>query len=156
MLELDPALPPQSIGSVRELFRENTASRSFAMTLVAGFAAIALLLSVVGLYGFLSYAVLRQRQEIGVRMALGATERDVVGSVVGRSLKLAVAGAALGIIGAAAASRVLESMLFGVSALDPWTYLATVLLVLAVAVGAAFLPAWQAAHTSPLQALRAE
>lgn len=156
MLELDPDLPPLSMGTVREAFRGNTASRSFAMTLVAGFAAIALLLSVVGLYGFLSYAVLRQRQEIGVRLALGATGRDVVWRVLGRSLKLSLAGAALGTLAAAGASSIVESMLYGVSALDTWTYVLTVLVVMTIALAAAFIPAWQAAHISPLQALRSE
>ncbi|MEX2526041.1 MAG: ABC transporter permease [Gemmatimonadota bacterium] len=156
MLELDPDLPPQSLGTVEHAFRENTASRTFAMTLVAGFAAMALLLSAVGLYGFLSYAVLRQRQEIGVRLALGARRGAVVRTVLGRSLKLALTGAVLGTAGAAAASQIVESMLFGVSALDASTYAFTVVLILTIALGAAFLPAWQASRISPLRALASE
>lgn len=156
LLELDPELPPQSITTVEAAFRENTARRTFAMTLVSGFSILALLLSVVGLYGLISYSVARQRREIGVRIALGAGSSDVARQVLVRSLALTLVGAALGLAVAAAASRTVESLLFGVSPVDVVTYLVTVGLIVMVALGAASLPTIKALRTDPLRALRSE
>lgn len=156
LLAADPALPPQAIYTVESSFRANTARRTFAMTLVTGFGVLALLLSVVGLYGLITYSVARQRREIGVRMALGAAAGDVVGRVLRRSLWLTLAGAAVGVAGAAAVSRVLETLLFGVSALDALTYASTVGLVVGVALLTAALPATRAARVEPGLALRGD
>ena len=154
--ESDPALPPQSISTLSAAFRENTARRTFAMTLVGGFAGLALALSIVGLYGLISYSVARQRREIGVRMALGAASSDVVGGVLRRSILLTLVGAAAGVVVAVAASRTIESLLFGVSALDATTYVATVGVVVLVALLTALRPALRAAHTDPSRALQSE
>jgi putative ABC transport system permease protein len=156
LLDGDPRLPPQSITTVEAAFRENTASRTFAMTLVGGFGALALILSVVGLYGLITYTVTRQRKGIGIRIALGAYSGAVVGGVLKRTLGLAVTGAAVGVAGALVASRVLEGLLFGVSATDPATYFVTVGLVVAVALLTALLPATRAARTDPVIVLRSE
>jgi predicted permease len=156
LLGVDPALPPQSIHTVASAFRSNTARRTFAMTLVAGFGILALLLSIVGLYGLITYSVARQRREIGVRMALGAAAGDVVGRVLRHSLMLTLAGAAMGVVGAAAVSGVIQTLLFGVSALDAATYVATVGLVVGVALFTAAWPAVRAARVDPGLVLRGE
>lgn len=156
LLRLDPELPPQSLNTVEDAFRENTAARSFAMTLVSGFGLLALLLSVVGLYGLISYSVARRRREIGVRIALGAVASDVAGEVVRRSLALTLAGAVIGVVAAAGLSRIIEGLLYGVSPVDVPTYGLTVGFVLLVAFSTAALPALRAARTDPLQALGAE
>jgi putative ABC transport system permease protein len=154
LLDLDGDLPPQSVRTVAEAFRDNTARRTFAMTLIAGFGAVALLLSIVGLYGLLAYTVAQQQQEIGVRLALGAHPGDIVRSVLVRSLALALPGAAVGVVAAAAATRTISTLLYGVSPIDVPTYAATLLLVIVTALVAAGVPAWRAARVSPQQALR--
>lgn len=156
LLELDEQLPPQSLETVEAAFRENTASRTFAMTLVSGFGILALLLSVVGLYGLISYSVARQRREIGVRIALGAAAGDVAGRVVRRSLALTLLGAVIGAAGALILSRGIKGLLYGVSPLDAPTYGLTVGFVLVVALLTSALPAVRAARTDPLRALRTE
>jgi len=107
LLSMAPNLPPQGIGTVEAAFRENTARRTFAMTLVTGFGLLALVLSVVGLYGLISYSVARQRREIGVRIALGAEAGSVVGGVLKRALVLTGVGAAGGQVAALFLSRLL-------------------------------------------------
>lgn len=156
LLELDPALPPQSMSTAEAAFRENTADRTFAMTLVAGFGLLALLLSVVGLYGLIAYSVERQRREIGVRIALGAPAGSVVRRVLLRSLWLSSAGAALGLVAAVALARVVASLLYGISPVDATTYVVTAALVVMVALATAALPAARAARTDPLAALRSD
>ena len=156
LLALDPQLPPRSLGTVEEAFRENTAARTFAMTLVSGFGLLALLLSVVGLYGLISYSVARQRREIGVRIALGAATGDVARQVVRRSVALTLAGALIGVAAAMGLSRTIEGLLFGVSPVDPPTYGLAVGFVVLVAFVTAALPALRAARTDPLRALRTE
>jgi len=156
LLDLDGGLPPQSLGTVAEAFRENTARRTFAMTLIAGFGGVALLLSIVGLYGLLAYMVAQQQQEIGVRLALGAHPAGIVRGILLRALALALPGAAVGALAAAGATRIISTMLYGVSAIDVPTYAATLLIVLTTALVAAGVPAWRAAHVSPQRALRPE
>ena len=156
LLELDAELPPQALGTVESAFRENTARRTFTMTLVGGFGALALLLSVVGLYGLVTYSVERQRREIGVRIALGASSHDVVGGVLRRSLALTLLGAAAGLALAAGLSRIIESLLYGVSPVDPATYALTAGVVMAVALATAALPATRAARMDPIRALGSE
>jgi ABC-type antimicrobial peptide transport system permease subunit len=156
LLELDAELPPQALGTVESAFRENTARRTFTMTLVGGFGALALLLSVVGLYGLVTYSVERQRREIGVRIALGASSHDVVGGVLRRSLALTLLGAAAGLALAAGLSRIIESLLYGVSPVDPATYALTAGVMMAVALATAALPATRAARMDPIRALGSE
>jgi putative ABC transport system permease protein len=156
LLELDPELPPQSITTVEAAFRANTAPRRFAMTLVGGFGTLALLLSIVGLYGLITSSVARQRREIGVRIALGAQAGNVVGGVLKHTLLLTLAGTGAGVLGALAAARFLQGLLFGVSAMDLPTYILTVGLVTAVALLTALLPAARAARTDPVRALASD
>ena len=156
LLDLDPQLPPQSITTVEAAFRENTAPRTFAMTLVGGFGILALILSIVGLYGLITYNVTKQRREIGIRIALGAHPAGVVGGVLKQTLGLTLVGAASGVAGALAAGSFIQGLLFGVSPVDATAYLSAVSLVLAVALLTSLLPATRAARTDPVEALTGE
>ena len=119
-------------------------------------AGIALLLTVVGIFSVLAYTVDRRMGEFGVRMALGARQRDVLRLILGQSMKLTLGGAALGLAGALVSSRVLESMLYGVTATDPVTFTAVSALLMAVAGLAGYLPARRAARVDPVIAMRAD
>jgi len=156
LLELDSDLPARSLGTVQQNYRTVEAGRTFAMRLAVGFGLSALLLSVLGLYGLISFSVAARRKEIGLRMALGADRTTVVSAVVRQSLMLAVAGATIGTFTALVATRAIESMLFGIAAADAATYAGTLVLVLLVSAGAASLPAWRASRISPANTLSAE
>jgi ABC-type antimicrobial peptide transport system permease subunit len=129
---------------------------SFTMTLLAIAGALALLLAAIGLYGLISYIVARRTNEIGVRLALGAQPSQVESMVVRGALQLAGAGVAIGVVGAALFSRLLTSLLFGVTTWDPATYLAGAATLSTVAALAAWLPARRAAAVDPAVALRSE
>ncbi|HET7698782.1 MAG TPA: ABC transporter permease [Vicinamibacterales bacterium] len=154
--EVDPNIAVAGLASLDSLIAESNASSRFYALLVAVFAFVALVLAAVGIYGVLSYAVSRRTQEIGVRLALGAREAQIFGLVVGESLKLAAAGLALGLAGAALVGRALERLLFGVRATDVLTFAATALLLVVVAAVASYVPARRAMRTDPIEALRAE
>ena len=120
------------------------------------FAALALFLAASGLYGLLSYTVAQRRREIGVRMALGAQARDILALVVRQGAALVAAGAVAGLLAAAAASRILESFLFGITAHDHFTFVGAPLSLAAVALVACWLPARRAARIDPMETLRAD
>ncbi len=123
------------------------------MQLFSVFAVAALLLAAVGIYGVMAYSVTQRTQEIGIRMALGAQRRDVLGLVVRQGMTLAAIGGAAGLVGAFALTRVMASLLFSVRPDDPATYLAISLLLIAVAFLACYLPARRAAKLDPVRAL---
>jgi ABC-type antimicrobial peptide transport system permease subunit len=122
----------------------------------AFFGAIALLLAMIGLYGTLSYRVTGRRNEIGVRLALGAARTRVLGMVLGEVGRLVFAGIAIGIVVALASTRLLASFLFGVTASDPKTLLLSAVVLALVSVAAGALPAWHAARLDPMEAVREE
>src|SRR5439155_16952689 len=130
--------------------------RRFSLSLLGAFAALAVALALLGIYGVMSYSVSQRTREIGIRMALGAARSGVLRLVVAQGARLAALGVAIGIAGAVALSRVLRSLLFGVSATDPLTYGAIASALILVALGACWLPARRAAGVDPVIALRAE
>jgi putative ABC transport system permease protein len=132
------------------------ATRRFSLQLLAGFAVLALVLAALGIYGVVSYTVTQRTREIGVRLALGATVRDIVAMVLGDGLRRTALGLAVGLVGAWAAGRALRTLLYGVRANDLGIYAAVVALLAAVTVAACLLPAWRAARVDPLLALRAD
>ncbi len=156
LAELDPDLQTARWSTMDELMSRELRQPRFTLVLVAVFASVAALLAAIGIYGLLSFLVARRIQEIGVRMALGAERRQIETTVVAQALRLGVAGLVLGLAGAAAATRLLQGLLHGVAATDPWTYAAVALLVLAVTVLASWLPARRAGALDPVVALRAE
>jgi putative ABC transport system permease protein len=148
--------PIERIATMDSFIAASAGQRRFALLAIEGFAIAALVLAAVGLYGVISGSVTERIREIGIRAALGATPREIVGAVVGRGIALTLAGSGLGLVGAFAASRLLESMLFGVSRMDPVTYGSVIALLAAVAVLGAWVPARRAAGVDPTIALRAE
>jgi putative ABC transport system permease protein len=153
---VDAGLPVYSARTMNEVIAESVAQRKFSMILLTAFAAIALLLAAIGLYGVLSYAVTQRTQEIGVRMALGADRRDVLLMVIGRGMKFTLVGAGAGLVASLALTRFMKGMLFGVTASDPLTFATVAALLLAVAWLACWIPARRATQIDPLAALRCD
>jgi len=154
--EYDPDLAVYAVRSMDEIIAVSLGARRMTLSLVGLFAALALLLATVGIYGVMSYVVAGRKQEIGIRMALGAQQRDIFKLVVGQGMALACTGLVLGLIAAAAVTRFLASMLFQVKAFDPITYGGVTLLLGAVALLACYIPARRATRVDPLVALRYE
>jgi ABC-type antimicrobial peptide transport system permease subunit len=139
-----------------DVVSESIAQRRFSMLLIGVFGAIALVLAAVGLYGVVSYSVSQRTQEIGLRMAIGADRRDVLRLIVGGGMKLAVIGVVIGVAGALALSKVIATMLFELTPMDLVSYSGTVMVLLAVAMVACYVPARRAMRVDPIIALRAE
>ena len=151
-----PDLPIESTVTMDEALAASVAQPRFRMVLLVLFAMAATLIATCGIYGLMAYAVTQRRREIGVRMALGAERRDVLRLVLMRALRTVVAGVIVGLAGAAGLSRVLQRFLFGVTPTDPLAFTVVTLLLMAVALLAAWLPARRAARIDPCAALRAE
>jgi putative ABC transport system permease protein len=132
------------------------AARRFALILLQAFALTALILTAAGMYGVLAGSVAERTREIGVRSALGASRGSILGLVLREGMLLTGCGMAVGLAGALAASQVLVTLLFGISPLDPLTYLGVIALMMAVAVIACWTPAWRAVRLDPAMILRAE
>jgi predicted permease len=151
---IDRTVPVTSVRTMSGVVAQSVERPRFTTSLVAGFALAALLLGATGIYGVMSYIVNQRAQEMGVRMALGATPRDIVRLVVGRGAALAIAGAIVGCIVALLTTRLLQSLLFGVSATDPLTFGVSVAIFVGVAILASAGPARRATRADPVQALR--
>ncbi|MDX1396639.1 MAG: FtsX-like permease family protein, partial [Gemmatimonadota bacterium] len=151
---LDRTLPVTSIRTLSQLRAEATAMPRFRTALLGAFAAIASFLAIIGVYGVMSFTVGQQRHEIGIRMALGASHRQVMRRVLGRGLRVAGFGAALGLALAFVGSRALGAMVYGISTRDPLTYVAVTALILGVALAATALPARRASRVDPVGTLR--
>ena len=153
---VDRDLPVERVSTMRELLGGAVAEPRFNVALLGLFAAAALLLAAVGIYGVLSYTVAQRTGEIGVRIALGAGRGRVVRQVVARGLAVALGGVALGVVGSLAAGGVLSSLLVGVSGRDPAVLAGVAALLTTVAAAAAWLPARRASRVEPVVALRVE
>ena len=153
---VNPNLPVAEVETLQAIYRKSMARVSFTMVMLALAGGMALLLGMIGIYGVISYSVTQKTREIGIRTALGASESQVVSMFVYRGLRLSLVGVALGLPVAVASTRLMTSLLFGVSAIDPATYAAVAAAVIAAAVAASYVPSRGAARTVPLDALRAE
>ena len=156
MASIDPHQPLTSVKTMEEVISTTTAPRRFNALLLGVFAAIALLLATVGIYSVISYSITLRTQEIGIRMALGARRRGILLMVMRKGMLLTFIGAAIGLVGAFALTRWMSSMLFGVTASDPSTYVVVLLVSFGAAVLACALPARRATRVDPLVALRYE
>jgi predicted permease len=153
---VDPDVPVSEIRTMDQVLEESASSRRWTMALLASFAALAMALALVGIYGVMSWSVAQRTREIGIRVALGASSREVVGEILGTGVKLSSLGLAIGLICAFALSRVLAGLVFDVSPSDPLIYTAVAALMFAVALAACYIPARRASRVDPLIALRWE
>jgi putative ABC transport system permease protein len=148
--------PVDYVKTFDEVRALNVSRPRFQMLLLGVFAALALLLATIGIYGVMSYSVTQRTHEIGIRMALGADARQVFALVLGHALKLALIGVVMGLAGAFAATRLMATLLYGVTPTDPITFTGVAALLVAVAALASFLPAWRAAKADPTGTLRSQ
>ena len=156
MKSLDPNLPVSNVSMMEEVLAQSLAARRFVLLLFGLFAGLALLLATIGIYGVLTASVSQRTQELGIRMALGATTRDVERLIVGQGVKLVLTGIVLGLISAFAMQRLIGKLLFGVSPTDPLTFTVIALLLIAVALFTSWIPARRATKVDPLTALHSE
>jgi predicted permease len=154
VLAVDPDQPVSDIRTMEAVFEATMGRRRLTMLLLQSFAGVALLLAIIGIYGVIAYSVAQRTQEMGIRRALGAQQSDILRLVLGQGLVLTLTGGALGIGGAFALTRLMQGLLFGVSATDPLTFAGVALLFLVVALAASFIPARRAARIDPMTALR--
>jgi len=153
---LDPEVPIFEIRTLDEIAFDRLGTRRFAMSLFGVFAGLALLLGAVGIYGVMSFGVAQRSRELGVRMALGASQRSVLRLVLGEGIRLTIPGVIIGILAALGSSRLLATLLYEVSAVDPLTYVLVALVLGAVCLVAAYLPALRATRVDPLTSIRSE
>jgi putative ABC transport system permease protein len=153
---VDRNLPVFEVRTMEQILDEDTSQRKFQSFVMTVFAGLALVLASIGLFGVLSSLVSQRTQEIGIRMALGAQKRDVLGLILREGLRMVALGVIIGVAGGMALSRYLASLFFGVSPAHPATYLQVALLMIGIALIATLLPAWRAARVNPMVALRYE
>jgi len=153
---VDKDLPISGVGTMSEVLSESLSRRRFNMLLLVIFAGLAMMLAAVGIYGVMSYVVAQRTHEIGVRMALGARQRDILKQIVGQGMNLVLIGCVIGLGAAFALTHLMASLLYGASATDPLTFVIITLLLLAVAMLACWIPARRAARVDPMEALRYE
>jgi putative ABC transport system permease protein len=156
LLRIDPDQPVFEIRTLESALASSVAERRFHLFLVQAFAAVALVLAALGVYGVMSHSVSERTREIGLRVSLGAQRRDILGLFVRRGMRFSVAGILAGLAAAAGLTRFMASMLFGVEPLDPWTFGTVALLLVSVALAASFVPARRAADFDPAKAMRYE
>jgi predicted permease len=153
---LDPDLPMYYVRSMEQRVDESLARRRFSMLLLGVFAGVALALATIGIYGVMAYLVSQGTREIGIRMALGATQRDVLGLIVRQGMTLAISGLVIGLAGAFVLTRLMRSLLFGVQATDPVTFVGISVLLACIALLASYIPAQRAARIDPMISLRCD
>jgi putative ABC transport system permease protein len=153
---LDGQLTPSKVLTLETVIKDSTTRENFNMLMLTVFASVALLLAAVGIYGLMSYAVEQRTQEIGIRMALGAGRGEMMKMILGQGMRLVIAGVVIGLAAAFGLTRLLAGLLFGVKAGDPMTFAAVAVILTAVALLAAFVPAQRATRIDPILALRQE
>jgi ABC-type antimicrobial peptide transport system permease subunit len=153
---LDSRLPVSNVQTGRELLTDASARTTFTMVMLGIAAFVALLLGTIGVYGVISYIVSQRLREFGIRLAIGAERTHIQRMVVGQGLKVAAIGVAVGLVGGLALTRLMQALLFGVSATDPLTFAAVSVVLLGVSAFAAYLPARRASSVDPATALRHE
>jgi predicted lysophospholipase L1 biosynthesis ABC-type transport system permease subunit len=153
---VNPNLPLASVRTLADVYRKSLARTSFTLVMLAIAGGMALLLGVIGIYGVIAYAVSQRTREIGIRMALGSSRKDVTRLFVAHGLRLAAVGIACGIAASAACTRLMSSLLFEVSPLDPVTFGGVSLMLVLAAAIASYVPALRAAGVDPVEALRAD
>jgi putative ABC transport system permease protein len=151
---VDKDQPVSEIRTMSDIVSQAVARQRFSMLLLGLFAGLALLLAAVGIYGVMSYSVVQRTREIGIRMALGAQKRDVLGMTLRHGLQLVAIGVVIGIAGAVGLTRLMASLLFGVSATDPGTFAAITIILAVVALLASYIPAMRSMKVDPVIALR--
>jgi putative ABC transport system permease protein len=151
---VDPELPVFGAQTLNEMVSASLAQRRFSMEMVALFAITALLLAALGIYGVISYMVGERTREIGIRLALGATRWNILGSVVRQGVRLAMVGAAVGLVAALIVTRLMSGLLYGVHPTDPLTFAAVAILLVCVALLASYIPAQRATKVDPIRTLR--
>ncbi|HVT39566.1 MAG TPA: ABC transporter permease [Gemmatimonadaceae bacterium] len=156
MHELDPNLALAQVKTLDSVLTDSVAQPRFYMVLLTAFGAVAIALSAIGIYGVIAYLVGQRSREIGIRIALGASSRNVVGIVVREGAVMVALGLGVGLAGALALTQLMGALLFGIKATDPATYLAVTVVLATVAFAASCIPAWRAAHVDPALAMRAE
>jgi putative ABC transport system permease protein len=156
LTSLDKSLPVYDLKPMTEYLRDSLARRRFNLILLIAFAGVALVLAAIGIYGVISYGVTQRTHEIGIRMALGAGKGDVLRLVVRQGMRMALVGVSIGLLASLALTRLMESLLFGISVTDPLTFTVLALLLTSVALLACFVPARRATKVDPLVALRSE
>jgi len=154
--EVGPDIPVMKILSMEDVIAQSMSPQRFNFLLLASFAALALLLAAVGIYGVLSYTVRRRVREIGIRMALGATNSDILKMVVSDGMKPILIGVGIGLAAAVALSRLVASLIFGVRPTDPLTFTAVAVTLIIVGILANILPAYRATRIEPVRTLREE
>jgi ABC-type antimicrobial peptide transport system permease subunit len=156
VLAVDRDQPVADVRTMEAVFEATLGQRRLTMLLLGSFAGVALLLAVVGIYGVAAYSVAQRTQEVGIRRALGAQHGDILRLILGRALRLVVAGVVIGVGGAFALTRVMKKLLFHVNAADPATFAGIAVMFVAVALVAGYVRARRAARIDPMEALRAE
>jgi ABC-type antimicrobial peptide transport system permease subunit len=153
---VDSTQPVSQVRLLADMINSSLAPRRFVVTVLGVFAGLALLMAVIGLYGVISYAVTQRTQEMGVRMALGAEPAEILRLVLSQGVRLACAGAAIGLVVSLIASRLLRNQLFHVSSFDPLTFTLVAAVLIGAALAASYIPARRATRVDPLVALRHE
>jgi len=153
---IDKDIPITGVKPMDEIGAHAIAGARFTVLLVGVFAGLALLLAAIGILGVMSYSVTQRTHEIGIRMALGAQQQDVLSMVVTQGAKLAALGVGFGLIAGLALTRAMRGLLYGIGASDPWTFAGVAVLLVIVALGACYFPARRASKVDPIVALRYE
>ncbi|MGC1768977.1 MAG: FtsX-like permease family protein, partial [Candidatus Acidiferrales bacterium] len=154
--KLDPNVPVHSISTMDKIIARSLADRRFALELLGLFAAVALLLAAIGIYGVMAYSFSQRTHEVGIRIALGAQRADILRMALSEGMQIVAIGLATGLAGAAIMTRLFRSMLFNVAPADPITFATAAAILAAVALMACYIPAQRATQVDPLTALREE